>query len=320
MGMTLPLARGRAWYTSNSRILILIFPSSKVQNQPIDLTRIGRNAFMTINLDAYFARIGYTGPRTATLETLQALHALHPNAIPFENLSVLLGEEVLIDLDASQNKLVGAGRGGYCFEHNTVFKAVLDALGFKTRPLGARVVWANSVPPARLHTLTLVEIDQVRWIADVGFGTLTLTAPLRLDVRDAQQTPHERFRIDAIDEGGFLLLAELGDKWAPVYQFDLVPQLGADNVLGNFYVNFHPDSLFVNNLLASRAVRGTRYSLFNGEFSTYTPEPTHSQLKDVGELRAVLRDSFGISLPDGAEELDDALARCLARPGRRVQA
>jgi N-hydroxyarylamine O-acetyltransferase len=271
---------------------------------------------MTINLDAYFARIGYTGPRTATLETLRALHALHPDAIPFENLSVILGQEVLIDLDASQSKLVGAGRGGYCFEHNTVFKAVLDALGFKTRALGARVVWSNAVPPARLHTLTLVEIDQERWIADVGFGTVTLTAPLRLDVRDAQQTPHERFRIDTLEEGGFLLLAELGDKWAPVYQFDLVPQLSADDTLGNFYVNFHPESLFVNNLLASRAVRGARYSLFNGEFSTYTPDPMHTHLKDVGELRAVLRDSFGISLPEAGAALDDALARCLARPAR----
>ncbi|MFC0402129.1 arylamine N-acetyltransferase family protein [Paraburkholderia rhizosphaerae] len=263
-----------------------------------------------------FSRIGYTGPRTATLETLHALHALHPDAIPFENLSVLLGEEVLIDLNSSQSKLVNAGRGGYCFEHNTVFKAVLDALGFKTRALGARVVWANAVLPARLHTLTLVEIDQERWIADVGFGTLTLTAPLRLDVREAQQTPHERFRIDVMEEGGFLLQADLRDRWAPVIQFDLTAQLSADDTLGNFYVNFHRDSLFVNNLLASRAVRGARYSLFNGEFSTYTPEPTHSQLTEVGELRAVLRDSFGISLPESNAALDDVLARCLARPRR----
>jgi N-hydroxyarylamine O-acetyltransferase len=274
-----------------------------------------RNFFMTINLDAYFARIGYTGPRTPTLETLRALHVLHPDAIPFENLSVLLGQEVRLDLEALQTKLIASRRGGYCFEHNTLFKAVLDALGFKTQPLAARVVWAlpNTELPARLHTLTLVEIDEERWIADVGFGVVTLTAPLLLDVREAQETPHERFRIDITEEGSFLLQAELGEKWAPVYRFDLIAQLSADYALGNFYVNFHPASLFVNNLLAARAVSGARYSLFNGEFNTYTPEPSRRKLTDVAELRAVLQDSFAIQLPEAGAELDGALSRCLAR-------
>jgi N-hydroxyarylamine O-acetyltransferase len=270
---------------------------------------------MTINLDHYFARIGYTGPRKPTLETLCTLHALHPDAIPFENLSVLLGQEVRLDLDAIQVKLLASGRGGYCFEHNILFKAVLDALGFRTQPLAARVVWGlpSTELPARLHTLTLVAIEGQHWIADVGFGVVTLTAPLRLDMRDAQETPHERFRIAVIEPEGYLLQVKLGEKWADVYRFDLIPQLSADYALGNFFVNSHPKSLFVNNLLAARAVLGTRYSLFNGEFSTYTPEPSRRKLTDVAELRAVLRDTFAIRLPEGGAELDNALARCLAR-------
>lgn len=270
---------------------------------------------MTIDLDAYFARIGYHGSRTPTLETLRALHALHPGAIPFENLSVLLGQQVRIDLEALQAKLVASGRGGYCFEHNTLFKAALDTLGFKTQPLGARVVWmlGSGDLPARLHTLTLVEIDGERWIADVGFGVVTLTAPLRLDARAPQKTPHEQFRIDVTDEGDFLLQAQLGERWAPVYRFDLVAQLDADYALGNFYVNAHPESLFVNNLLAARAIPGTRHALFNGEFSTYTPEPSRRRLANVAELRAVLKDAFAIQLPGPDAALDAALSRCLER-------
>jgi N-hydroxyarylamine O-acetyltransferase len=274
--------------------------------------------FMTINLDEHFARIGYRGPRTATLETLRALHVLHPDAIPFENLTVLLGQEVRLDFEALQAKLVASERGGYCFEHNTLFKAVLDDLGFKTRALSARVVWglADTDVAPRSHTLTLVEIEGQSWIADVGFGVVTLTAPLRLDVREAQETPHGRFRIEDTEQGDYLLRAELGEKWAAVYRFELTAQFAVDYVVANFYVNSHPESIFVNNLLAARAVPGARYSLFNGEFSSYTPEPTRRTLKDVAELREVLRDTFAIRLPETGGELDEALARCLGKPGR----
>ena len=96
----------------------------------------------SIDLDAYLARIGYDGLRTATLETLTALHALHPSAIPFENLDVLLGRPINLDLPALEAKLVHGGRGGYCFEHNTLMAAALQALGFKVTGLAARVQWA----------------------------------------------------------------------------------------------------------------------------------------------------------------------------------
>ena len=96
---------------------------------------------MSLDLDAYFARIGYDGPREPTLSVLGAIHARHPATIPFENLDPLLGPGVSLDLAAIQSKLVGARRGGYCFEHNALLQAVLEALGFKVTSLVARVVW-----------------------------------------------------------------------------------------------------------------------------------------------------------------------------------
>ena len=93
------------------------------------------------DLDAYFARIGYRGPREATLDVLKQLHALHPRAIAFENLDSFLGRPVRLDLASLEQKLVHARRGGYCFEQNTLFWKVLTALGFSVTGLAARVLW-----------------------------------------------------------------------------------------------------------------------------------------------------------------------------------
>src|SRR5262245_7642218 len=95
----------------------------------------------SIDLDAYCERIGYTGPRTPTLATLSAIHALHPRAIAFENLDPLLRRSVKLDAAALEAKLVEGGRGGWCFEQNGLFKLVLEALGFRVTGLGGRVLW-----------------------------------------------------------------------------------------------------------------------------------------------------------------------------------
>ena len=149
-------------------------------------------------LDAYLDRIGYAGPRTATLDTLEAVHALHPAAIPFENLNPLLGWPVSLDVEALQAKLVGGGRGGWCFEQNTLFRHALEALGFSVTNLAARVLWnapPNSPIGARSHMLLLVDLGGHLYIADVGFGGNVLTAPLRLESHIVQATPHEPHRL-----------------------------------------------------------------------------------------------------------------------------
>ncbi len=150
------------------------------------------------NLDAYLERIGYIGPRTASIETLEAVHALHPAAIAFENLNPLLGWPVALDVESLQGKLVSGGRGGWCFEHNTLFRHALEALGFSVTSLAARVLWnaepGHPVGP-RSHMVLLVDLNGLRYIADVGFGGNVLTTPLRLEPHIAQPTPHEPHRL-----------------------------------------------------------------------------------------------------------------------------
>lgn len=262
------------------------------------------------DLDAYLARIGYTGARAPTLETLRAIHALHPAAIPFENLNPLLGMPVKLDIESLQQKLIHSGRGGYCYEHNAVFKHALEALGFKVTGLGARVIWNRPIEAitARTHMLLLIDLESDRFIADVGFGGQTLTAPLRLEVDTIQETPHEPYRLIRYDDN-FVLQAQIRNEWRALYKFDLQPHFPPDYEVTNWYLSNNPESHFVTGLRAARAIPGRRYGLLNHELSIHESGSTQSRtLSSAQEIQETLASTFGIRLPDHPE-----LAATLAR-------
>ena len=264
-----------------------------------------------IDLDGYFARIGYRGTRAPTLETLRALHLRHTLAIAFENLDPFLRRPVRLDLPALEQKLVRGGRGGYCFEHNLLFKAALDALGFRVAGLAARVVWnqPDGATLPRTHMLLRIAIDGQDHIADVGFGGQTLTGPIRLVAGIEQTTPHEPFRL--LEAGdGFVMQMLIGGDWKPLYRFDRQEQLLPDYEIANWYVSTHPESRFVNNLTVARPAADRRYALFNTEFAVHHLGGRSEQRRLAGarEIRGVLREVFGLTLPDDPD-LDGALDR-----------
>ncbi|TIT54515.1 MAG: arylamine N-acetyltransferase, partial [Mesorhizobium sp.] len=200
------------------------------------------------DIDAYFARIGYTGLRDASLETLKSLHLLHPQAIPFENLDPFLGHPVRLDLASLQEKIVARGRGGYCFEHNLIFMHVLKALGFAVSGLAARVLWGqpDDAITARSHMLLRVELDGRTYVADVGYGGLTLTAPLLLRPGLEQKTPHETFRM--VETGDhFRLQANVGGDWRTIYRFDMQQNYEVDYSVSNHFLSTHPTSHFLSS-------------------------------------------------------------------------
>ena len=183
---------------------------------------------MGINLSANYARIGYEGPSEPTLAVLQHLHALHPSRIAFEGLDPFLGRPVEIDPETIQTKLVQGRRGGYCHEHNALFHDVLAALGFSVTALGGRVVWmtpGHSTPKG--HRLTLITLPDGLFIADVGFGGQTPTAPLRLEPGLEQTTTHGTYRL-ARSGRGYETLMRLSNRWEPMYRFTLDPQSHGD--------------------------------------------------------------------------------------------
>jgi N-hydroxyarylamine O-acetyltransferase len=164
-----------------------------------------------LNLDAYLRRIGFTSTPRADLHTLRELHERHPIAIPFENLATLMGRPVALDLESIERKLVRSGRGGYCFEHNALFAAALQAIGFVFASLAARVTWfrARDDVGGRTHMVLLVRLGRERYVCDVGFGGLTLTTPLILVPDVAQVGVHEEFRVERLDDREYEVLVEL---------------------------------------------------------------------------------------------------------------
>jgi N-hydroxyarylamine O-acetyltransferase len=268
---------------------------------------------MSIDLEAYFKRIDYTGPREATLSALRELHYLHPQAIPFENLDPLLKRPVKLDPASLQAKLVEAGRGGYCFEHNSLFAHVLRGLGFKVQEATARVRW--SVPPGvktpRTHCLLFVEAEGEDYLVDVGFGGNVLTAPLKLASREEQETPHEPFRL-VEEDSRVVQQARLNGEWTPLYAFDFAETHPADYELGNWFTSAHPNSIFVNGLLGARAEPDRRYALMNNALSVHRRDGvSEKHTLNARELRDALTDLFKLRLA-GLDGLDDALARLAA--------
>jgi len=266
-----------------------------------------------VDLPAYAARVGHAGALEPSLETLRALHRLHPIAIPFENLTTLLGESPPLDVASLEQKLVLSGRGGYCFEHNRLFGAVLESLGFDVKGLAARVLWERepgSVIP-RTHMLLAVDIGGEPYIADVGFGGLTLTAPLRLVPDVEQPTPHETFRVLRRDDG-FVLEARLRHEWRALYWFDETRHLPIDFEVLNHFVATYPRSPFRSMLYCARALPDRRLALRNGRFTVRSldGDAETRELRSVPALRRVLGEDFGIALPE-EPVLDDIFEQVL---------
>jgi N-hydroxyarylamine O-acetyltransferase len=256
-----------------------------------------------IDLDAYLARIGVTGPLPVSRQTLDVISEAHTRAIPFENLDVLQGRPIELTPEAIERKLVHARRGGYCFEQNALLLAVLGQLGFEARPISARVRVQQSrdYTPARTHLFLRVELDGASWLVDVGVGGLSLTSAIRLDTEEAQETTHEPRRI--VREAGRLFhQAWFGDAWHDVCEFTLEEMPEIDRIVGNWYTSAHPGSHFKSRLIAARAGRDNeRRTLLNRELTIrrYGVVAERREIADPDELLAVLAEHFGLELPPG---------------------
>ncbi|TPJ74298.1 arylamine N-acetyltransferase [Mesorhizobium sp. B2-7-1] len=255
------------------------------------------------DLDGYFARIGYGGPTGPSLATLQALHAAHPRAIPFENVDALMGVSVGLDVASLQDKIFRQGRGGYCFEHNLIFMHALDAPGFTVSGLAARVLWGQpeDAITARSHMLLRIELGGRTYIADVGFGGLTLTAPLLLQPGLEQRTPHETFRLGETG-GQFRLQADIGDNWRTLYRFDMSQAYEVDYRVASHFLSTDPSSHFLSTLVAALALPDRRYALRNNRLSTHHAGGGSEQreIAAAAELADVLENQLAIVIPDRA--------------------
>ena len=253
---------------------------------------------VTIDLDAYFRRIQWSGGRDATFATLAGLIEAHTAHVPFENLDVLLGRGVRLDLDWLQAKIVGAGRGGYCFEHATLFGAVLETLGFQVSRHAARVVLFGPLADAkRDHMFLTVTIDGTAYVVDPGFGPYAARFPVPLADTPPGQSTHWMRR-----DGDFWYHhvtradRESVAGWASTLEME-TPK---DFEVFNHYIASHPQSPFVNWIFLSKVTPEGRVNVMNRNVTLLRTDgaPEASELPDRSALRTLLRDRFGFDLPE----------------------
>jgi N-hydroxyarylamine O-acetyltransferase len=267
---------------------------------------------------AWLERIGHKGSRAPTLETLRGLVAAHSAAISYESIDVLLDRPPKLDLISLQKKMIAGGRGGYCFEQNFLFRGGLRSLGFDVTSLQARVVrgLAIDAPRPMLHMVLQVNLPEGPFLADVGFGNLAPTAPLKLTPDLEQGTPHEVMRLIGMGDE-LTLQSRLGDRWEHIYRVVLLPRVDAEYEICNWYTASHPESPYRRNLIAARPGPGkTRITLFNARLKIRhgNGEVERRELAHRNEYHDVLAETFGLALSDA--ELDEVL-ETVARKGVR---
>jgi len=256
-----------------------------------------------MNLAAYLERIGYNGPVAADLPTLKAVHAAHLRAIPYDALDVQLGESLTTDVSAAYRKIVERGRGGWCYEMNGLLGWALSEIGFKTtrlcsgplRPYAAERELGN-------HLIIRVDLDGKTWIADVGYGDGPIEPYLFVEGEFIQRG--FTYRLDRL-AGGWWRLNNHQYGLSPTYDFQ--PDLADEGLLSERCRHLHTsiDSPFVMNLVALRhTTNGVRSLIGRRLRGCELGLPTASAvINSAEELEAVLRDEFGIRLPEGVRDL-----------------
>jgi N-hydroxyarylamine O-acetyltransferase len=252
----------------------------------------------TVDLDAYFQRIGWAGGRNPTLETLAGLIAAHTAHIPFENLDVLLGRGVRLDLESLQNKIVGARRGGYCFEHATLFAAVLEAVGYQVARHAGRVVLFGPLAEAkRDHMFMTVAVEGATYVVDPGFGPFAPRFPVPLVDSSPGQTTHWMQR-----DGNFWVLHVTREERQPMagWASTLEVENSLDFEVFNHYIATHPKSPFVNWIFLSKVTPEGRVNVMNRNVTLLRGVDPSSvtELADRAALRSLLAEYFGFDLPE----------------------
>jgi N-hydroxyarylamine O-acetyltransferase len=250
-----------------------------------------------LNVKAYLERIDYHGPLAPDAETLRELQVAHLLAVPFENLSIHAGEPIVLEDEALLTKIVERRRGGFCYEANGLFAALLRELGFDVAMLSAGVANAEGgFGPDFDHMALMVSLDQ-RWLVDVGFGDSFLE-PLLLDDRGEQTDGERAYRI--LPDGAHLILARRDDggEWKAQYRFTLQPREYADYAEMCRHHQTSSQSHFTRARVCSRATREGRVTLSEMRLIT-TPKTGGRQertLTSQEEYAGVLREHFGIEM------------------------
>ena len=253
---------------------------------------------MLMDVDAYLHRIGYDGPREPTAETLRRLHRAHMVAVPFENLDIPMGRPIILSLPLIFDKIVGRGRGGFCYELNGLFGWLLEALGFPVTKYSARVFGGDEPGPEFDHMLLRVDLGQP-FLADVGFGD-SFIEPLPFNHEEHVQGDRA-YRLVEQDETWVLQQRKPASEWASQCVFSLTPRRFEEYAPMCHYQQTSPESSFTKKSVCSRATPAGRITLSNDRLIVTTDgHREETNIVDEAAYRALLKTHFGFELDDEA--------------------
>ena len=251
----------------------------------------------SFNLSTYFDRIKYTGKTDPSVETLKALHIAHTFNIPFENLDVFYKKPPSLERDALFNKIVVNNRGGYCYEMNGLFSFVLKELGFKVADLLARGTRDGIQYFSKTHQVLMVEIDDKRYLVDVGYGNDGIAAPLLLEAGLEQQQFINTYRFLIDPEFGYVLQRKVNDTYQYMYAFKLDKCYPVDFLMSNHFSATYPESLFVKMKFCTRPTPEGRITLTDGHFKvTSNGCVMDKEISGDAEFNELLRKYFDLNL------------------------
>jgi N-hydroxyarylamine O-acetyltransferase len=245
---------------------------------------------------AYLGRIGVAPPAAADAAALRALHRAHQVAVPFENLSIHLGEPISLDEADLVDKIIRRRRGGFCYELNGALALLLEALGGRVSRLAAAVYGGGRAGPPFDHLALAVRLPDGTgpWLADVGFGSHS-DYPLRLDSRTEQDDPAGRFLLADAGDGDVDVLKD-GE---PQYRLELRERSLADFAPTCWWQQTSPASHFTRATICSRLTGDGRISVSDRTLiRTSGGARTEQHLDSDDDLLAAYRDHFGIVLDE----------------------
>lgn len=255
-----------------------------------------------LDVPAYLARIGYDGPTEPTLETLTGLQRAHLLSIPLETLDILFGREVSLDLEVIQDKIVNRGRGGCCHEHNLLFAAVLERLGFTLTRLLCRVRLGSTHVQSRSHSVLIVELDGQRYVSDAGYGCLGPLEPIAIVEGAVSRQDGWEYRIKR--EGPVTVLQMLNNgSWIDSLAFDAAIFHPIDFQMSIYVSSAYPMSPMVTGFFAQRVIPTeaglVRKAIFGKTIQDFTTGGVADQRElSPTELVAELSGTIGIRLTD----------------------
>jgi N-hydroxyarylamine O-acetyltransferase len=269
-----------------------------------------------LDIDRYLDRIGYHGPRRPTLDVLRRLHFRHLLTVPFENLDIYLGNEIILDPERFYQKIVVKGRGGYCYELNGCFALLLQSLGFKVSMLSARVAREEGgFSPEFDHMTLLIQLKQP-WLADVGFGD-SFTRPVQIDTSLFHADREYFYRVSGPPTVKVVSRKRrLDGPWIPEYSFSMRPRKLDEFATMNRHQQTSPQSHFTHGPLISQLTKSGRVTL-TGKKLTLTREGRRVQLrlKREGEFGRLLQKHFRLKLDARGSSFPNGNADSIRRRG-----